>query len=115
MLSHEYGKDLYHYVKGLQPNIIINNRVDKGRSGMAGLTKEGEFMGDFGTPEQEIPATGLPDTDWETCMTMNNHWGYNKNDDNWKSLEDLLHKLADAVAKILHCAVGEGHHQHLRP
>jgi alpha-L-fucosidase len=97
--NHEYGQDLYHYVKGLQPNIIINNRVDKGRSGMAGLTKEGEFMGDFGTPEQEIPATGLPDTDWETCMTMNNHWGYNKNDDNWKSIEDLLHKLADIASK----------------
>jgi alpha-L-fucosidase len=98
--NHEYGKDLYHYVKGLQPNIIINNRVDKGRSGMAGLTQEGEFVGDFGTPEQEIPATGLPEgVDWETCMTMNDHWGYNKNDHNWKTIEDLLHKLADIASK----------------
>jgi alpha-L-fucosidase len=97
--THERGRDLYYYVKGLQPSIIINNRVDKGRSGMAGLTKGGGFVGDFGTPEQEIPATGLPGVDWETCMTMNNHWGYNKNDHNWKSTKDLVQKLADIASK----------------
>jgi len=96
--NHEYGKDLYDYVKSLQPTIIINNRVDKGRSGMAGLTKDG-YIGDFGTPEQEIPPTGLPGLDWETCMTMNDHWGYNKNDSNWKSSKDLLQKLADIASK----------------
>jgi alpha-L-fucosidase len=97
--KHEHGRDLYHYVRGLQPDIVINNRVDKGRSGMVGLTKEGGFTGDFGTPEQEIPPTGLPDVDWETCMTMNDHWGFNKNDHNWKSSEDLLQKLADIASK----------------
>jgi len=97
--NHQYGKALYAYVKNLQPNIIINNRVDKGRDGMAGLTEEGEYVGDFGTPEQEIPATGLPGLDWETCMTMNDHWGYNKNDSNWKSTKDLLQKLADIASK----------------
>ncbi|MCK5853030.1 alpha-L-fucosidase, partial [bacterium] len=51
------------------------------------------------TPEQEIPATGLPGVDWETCMTMNDHWGYNKNDHNWKSNKDLLQKLADIASK----------------
>jgi alpha-L-fucosidase len=66
---------------------------------MQGLTKDGEYVGDFGTPEQEIPATGLPGVDWETCMTMNDHWGYNKNDDNWKSAEDLIRKLADIASK----------------
>ncbi|MFC1726059.1 alpha-L-fucosidase, partial [candidate division KSB1 bacterium] len=97
--THEYGKDLYNYVRSMQPDIIINNRVDVGRSGMQGLTKEGEYTGDFGTPEQEIPPTGLPGVDWETCMTMNNHWGYNKNDNNWKSSEDLIRKLADIASK----------------
>ncbi len=36
--THERGKDLYDYVRSLQDDIIINNRVDKGRKGMAGLT-----------------------------------------------------------------------------
>ncbi len=97
--NREYGFDLYEYVRSLQADIIINNRVGAGRSGMEGMNEEGEFAGDFGTPEQQIPATGLPDVDWETCMTMNNHWGYNKHDDNWKSTEDLLQKLADIASK----------------
>ncbi len=97
--NREYGQDLYRYIRGLQPNIIINNRVGAGRSGMEGFSKGDEFAGDFGTPEQQIPATGLPDVDWETCMTMNQHWGYNKNDHNWKSNEDLLQKLADIASK----------------
>jgi len=95
----EYGKDLYNYVRNLQPDIIVNNRVTVGRSGMAGMTGEGEFAGDFGTPEQEIPATGIPGTDWESCMTMNDHWGYNKNDKNFKSAREMLRMLADIASK----------------
>src|SRR5688572_431149 len=97
--THEDGKDLYNYVRSLKPDIIINNRVDKGRGGMAGMTSEGDYAGDFGTPEQEIPETGWPGVDWESCMTMNNNWGYNKADKNFKSTEDLLQKLADIASK----------------
>ena len=94
------GKDLYNYIRDLQPNVIINNRVGKGRKGMEGLNKEDqEYAGDFGTPEQQIPATGLPGVDWESCMTMNNTWGYKYYDHNWKSTKDLLHKLADIASK----------------
>ncbi len=97
--THEMGIGLYDYVLGLDPEIIINNRVDKGRSGMQGMNKEGDFRGDFGTPEQEIPAKGLPGVDWESCMTMNDHWGWNKSDKNWKSTEDLIRKLIDIASK----------------
>jgi len=97
--THEHGRDLYQFVRSLQPSIIVNNRVDKGREGMQGLTKEGGYVGDFGTPEQEIPATGIPGAEWESCMTMNNNWGYNKNDNNWKSAEDLVQKLIDIASK----------------
>ncbi|RMG84544.1 MAG: hypothetical protein D6714_07710, partial [Bacteroidetes bacterium] len=48
------GKDLYQYVRSLKPDILINNRVGKGRQGRQGMNKAGEFVGDFGTPEQEI-------------------------------------------------------------
>ena len=95
----KYGTELYNYVRSLQPNIIINNRVGAGRSGMEGFTKAGEFAGDFGTPEQEIPATGLAGVNWETCMTMNDNWGYNSHDTHWKSPEDLIRKLADIASK----------------
>jgi len=97
--NEQFGTDMYNFVRGLQPDIIINNRVGRGREGMEGMTKEGYFGGDFGTPEQEIPATGLPGVDWETCMTMNDTWGYKKKDHNWKSTEELLHNLVDIVSK----------------
>ncbi|HLP17270.1 MAG TPA: alpha-L-fucosidase [Bacteroidota bacterium] len=97
--SDERGIDLYKYVRGLNPSIIINNRVSSSRSGLEGFTAEGGFAGDFGTPEQQIPATGMPGTDWESCMTMNDHWGYNKHDKNWKSSKDILRMLADIASK----------------
>jgi len=87
--SKERGADLYAFVRSLKPDIIINNRVGK-------RTRD---LGDFGTPEQEIPARGMPGWDWETCMTMNNCWGWNKNDQGWKSPEDLIRKLIDIASK----------------
>ncbi len=96
--NHTYGEALYKLCRGLQPGVIVNNRVDKGRGGMEGMSDEGYF-GDFGTPEQTIPATGLPGVDWETCMTMNGNWGYNSHDTDWKSTEDLVRKLCDIASK----------------
>lgn len=97
--THERGMDLYNYVRRLQPDIIVNNRVGKGRAGMSGMDK-GKGVGDFGTPEQEIPPTGFgPGVDWESCMTMNNHWGYNKHDQNWKSTKTLVRNLIDCASK----------------
>jgi alpha-L-fucosidase len=97
--NHERGVDLYRYVRSLQPAILINNRVDVFREGMAGLSRSDRAVGDFGTPEQEIPATGLPGVDWETCMTMNDNWGYNRADRNFKTSADLLRKLSDIASK----------------
>ncbi len=69
-----------------RPGLITNNRLGAG------------YGGDTATPEQFVPVTGYQG-DWETCMTMNNHWGYNAADDNWKSTTELIRKLADICAK----------------
>lgn len=95
----EMGKELYDFVKKLQPNTIVNNRVDKGRMGMSGLNKEGSFAGDFGTPEKEIPDTGIEGIDWESCLTMNDTWGYKTTDHNWKSKKVLIKSLVEIVSK----------------
>jgi len=97
--NEKYGRDLYRYVRSLQPDIIINNRVGASRSGMEGFSQDKESAGDFGTPEQQIPPTGLAGMDWETCMTMNDNWGYNSHDKNWKSAESLIRMLADIASK----------------
>lgn len=68
------------------PELITNNRLYR------------PWPGDFSTPEQHVPPTGL-DYDWEVCMTMNTSWGYKWYDDNWKSTEDLIKMLVDIASK----------------
>jgi alpha-L-fucosidase len=97
--THERGVDLDDYLREIKPSIIINNRIDKGRKGMKGMNKEGDFRGDFGTPEQEIPHEGFPGVDWESCMTMNTSWGYKAADNKWKSTEKLIRNLVDIASK----------------
>lgn len=98
--THERGVALYNLCRKLQPDVIVNNRVDVHRGGMAGFSAEGSgAVGDFGTPEQEVPAQGLPGVDWETCMTIHTHWGYNKADTTPKSGQMLVHTLIDVASK----------------
>ena len=94
------GKELYKFVRSLKPNIIINNRVGRGRQGMQGMSKTDQvYAGDFGTPEQQIPANGLPGVDWESCMTMNTTWGFKFYDEKWKSSQVLVRNLIDIASK----------------
>jgi alpha-L-fucosidase len=97
--THERGRDLYAWLRQKYPKLIINNRVDKGRDGMKGMSKDAKFSGDYSTPEQQIPANGLPGVAWESCMTMNGTWGFSKFDDKWKSTETLLQNLIDITSK----------------
>jgi alpha-L-fucosidase len=69
------------------PGLISNNRLGGG------------VKGDTETPEQSIPATGFKDRDWETCMTINDTWGYKVSDTNFKSTTVLLRNLIDIASK----------------
>jgi alpha-L-fucosidase len=97
--THDWGKRTDDFVRSLQPQIIVNNRVDVGRAGMAGFSASETARGDFGTPEQTIPTTGMPGRDWETCMTMNDTWGFKDSDTNWKSSRTLIRMLCDIASK----------------
>jgi alpha-L-fucosidase len=79
--------DLLRPLLALRPGIISNNRLG------------GDYAGDTDTPEQSIPATGIAGRDWETCMTMNDTWGYKSYDNNWKSTETLIRNLVDIASK----------------
>jgi alpha-L-fucosidase len=61
----------------LQPEIIVNNR--------------NKLDGDFSTPEQTITADSKHA--WESCMTMNDSWGYHRADDDWKSPKTVVRNL----------------------
>src|SRR5690242_6074271 len=62
----------------LQPEIIVNNR--------------NKLEGDIATPEQKIVAS-KGGRAWESCMTLNDSWGYQRADDNWKSLRTVIRNL----------------------
>jgi alpha-L-fucosidase len=97
--NHDWGKRTDDFVRSLQPRIIVNNRVDSGRAGMEGFTADEHARGDYGTPEQTIPPNGMPGKDWETCMTMNDTWGYKASDGNWKSAQVMIRMLCDIASK----------------
>jgi alpha-L-fucosidase len=69
------------------PAILNNNRLGTG------------FSGDTKTPEQHIPPRGFPGELFEVCMTMNDTWGFKKNDNNWKSVRQILRNLSDISSK----------------
>ena len=67
------------------PNAIINSRL-------AGY-------GDYGTPEQGVPVTVPENPYWELCMTMNDSWGYQPNDHNFKTPFQLIGTFVDCISK----------------
>ena len=86
-MNPERAAKLYQVAQELRPDLIQNNRLGGG------------YKGDTETPEQHIPAQGYPGRDWETCMTMNNTWGFKSDDHNWKSTETLIRNLCDIASK----------------
>jgi alpha-L-fucosidase len=86
-ITPEQAKPL-HDLLDTVPGIITNNRLAN------------YYPGDTETPEGTIPATGYPGgRDWETCMTINNTWGYKSTDNNYKSTETLIRNLCDIASK----------------
>jgi len=87
------SQELNAMVRRLQPDIIINNRS--------------QLPEDFDTPEQYVPGhfpnPNMPERDWESCMTLNDHWGYCKGDNNWKPPQLVIWNLA-------RCASGGGNY-----
>ena len=94
--TREYGNELYDYLKKIQPTLIINNRVGKGRHGMAGTTEESHLnSGDYDTPEQQIGGFNR-ERPWETCMTICRQWAW-KPDDQMKSAKQCIQTLLRTV------------------
>lgn len=96
------AQQLVEMVRKNQPGIILNNRLQASGEGVIG--SRDFFLGDFDTPEQGVPENDLKDEfgnplRWETCLTLNNNWGYAQNDNQWKSPSLVIHTLADIVSK----------------
>ena len=76
-------------VSAIQPHILFNGR--------------NALPGDFSTPEGHMGAPS-PWRPWEACMTLNNHWGYHRGDNEWKTpaqVIDLLRTAAQGRGNLL--------------
>jgi alpha-L-fucosidase len=78
--------DFYNTVYHLQPRCLVSSRIGGG-------------LGDYAAAgDNEIPTEGRM-TYWETPGTLNNTWGYNQFDRDWKTPEELLFWLVDIASK----------------
>lgn len=88
--------EVYDFIRKLQPNTLINDRLYK---------REPGNKADFGTPEQFVPATGVLDPSgkpilWESCVTINgDSWGFNQYETEFKTERDLIRMLIEVVSK----------------
>ena len=82
-------------LRDLKPDMLINDRLFRRTPG----------HGDFGTPENYVPATGITSPDgtprlWEACYTTNfNSWGYNRYETEFHSTTQLIRQLIEIVSK----------------
>ena len=78
------SRELAQMIRELQPGILINDR----------LPREGHYD----TPEQFVPAQP-PERAWETCMTINESWGWNPRDTRWKSPRQLIRTICEVAGR----------------
>ena len=97
--NHAVAVSLVAYCRATAPSVIINDRVDAGAPKDAASDPQYRKAGDYTTPELKVPDTGIPGEDWETCMTMNENWGYSKFDHNFKSVPTLVKLLVETASK----------------
>lgn len=85
---------LLEMVYRLQPEIIVNDRLSYDKK---------SFAGDYCTPEISVPNQPVKingaEFPWETCMTMNRNWGYNREDREFKTPATIITALANCVSK----------------
>lgn len=85
-IQEDQSRGLLDLVHQLQPDCLVCGRV-------------GNALGDYASArDNRIPGHQV-ELDWETPATINDTWGYKISDQNWKSSEDLLQKLADIASK----------------
>jgi alpha-L-fucosidase len=87
----EDGKEIYSYIKSVDANVIVNNRLGKISDKL-----DGDAVGDFLTPEQTIGKLNM-DEPWESCITICNQWAWKPND-GMKSLKQCIQTLVTSAS-----------------
>jgi len=78
------SKELRDALLKINPKVILNSRL--------------RGYGDYATPEQGLPITRPKKDHWELCMTMNDSWGYQHNDHNYKTSNQIIRILVECIS-----------------
>lgn len=79
------AKELSGQLRTWNKDVILNSRI--------------QGYGDYATPEQGLPVTRPAERYWELCMTMNDSWGYQHNDNNYKSPNQVINIFVETISK----------------
>ena len=100
------AEELMAMVRKHQPDVVIDNRLETSGEAFGSIVSDNpsNYSGDFFSPEQLLPPEGIKNNQgqpipWELCITMNNNWGYNPRDKDYKSSKTLIRKLVECVSK----------------
>lgn len=100
------ASQLMEKIRKYQPDMIIDNRLEAagGELGSIMTANPSPFAGDFASPEQMVPPQGLKNElgqpiPWESCVTLNKHWGYCASDQQYKSAKLIIRSLVECVSK----------------
>jgi alpha-L-fucosidase len=80
------SQQLADLVHQLQPNCLVSGRVGHG-------------LGDYDSAGDNQISVGKVQRDWETPVTLNDTWGFKKDDNNWKSATVLIRQLAQVASR----------------
>ncbi|MEP2774686.1 MAG: alpha-L-fucosidase [Luteolibacter sp.] len=90
-------------VRELQPNTVICSRLYSRK-----VPIEDRKYADFESlPDRMLPAERMTE-DTETCMTMRHNWGYDEDDNAWKSPKDIIEFLALCGARGVNLLLNVG-------
>ncbi len=78
------AKGIIEMLRSKNPTVVVNSRI-------AGY-------GDYATPEQGVPVVRPASKYWELCYTMNDSWGYQQTDTNFKTPQQLLRSFVDCLS-----------------
>ena len=79
-----HSADIIRLLRAKNPNVVVNSRI--------------QGYGDYATPEVGIPVSRPKDKYWELCMTINDSWGYQPTDLEFKSPYMLLRTFVDCLS-----------------
>jgi alpha-L-fucosidase len=103
-MNAQLGRKFTAAIQAVNPNIIVNSRLLlDGNKAQKATREQRDVFRDVGVDfvsyaDREIPAAS-PWPYWETCMTLNDSWGYTQHDNNWKSPERVIQQLIEVVSK----------------